>query len=62
MSREKGNSKQILARIRHRIKRLLVKFADLIELIHVKRNLNTVETSIDNQGLLLEQGFFKVDE
>ena len=31
MSREKGNSKQILARIRHRIKCLLVKFADLIE-------------------------------
>lgn len=62
VSKLKGNSKQILAHILHRVKILLVKFDDLIELIHVKRNLNTVESSLDNQGVLLEQCFFKVDE
>lgn len=61
VNKVKENDEQISTSIPHQIKLLLDKF-DLMELFHVKRNVNMMENSLANQGTLLEQGVLKIDK
>lgn len=57
----KENVEKISALILHQIELLLDKF-ELIELFHVKINLNTMVESLENHRVLFKQAVLKINE